>query len=120
MGATTYNKGWGEGAWGFNGFGGIAPAYAIDDGVAGTGAVGTVALVYDSNIPVSGVEGTGAVGAAGIAVSETITPAGVTATGFVGLVRIGRWTTIDDSQTPNWTNVTDSQSPGWVDVDKAA
>jgi len=47
-------------------------------------------------------------------------PTGVSGTGAVGIVRIGGWTTIDDSQTPNWTNVTDSQTPNWADINKAA
>lgn len=65
MGATTYTKGWSEGAWGINGWSGIAPAYSIDAGVQGTASVGTIALRINSNV----------------------TPEGVTATVFIGGLR---------------------------------
>jgi hypothetical protein len=68
--ATTYNKGFGEGAWGFNGFGGIAPAYEVD-GVAGTGSVGNVALVYITSVVPTGVQGTGDVGTTTLVVGDS-------------------------------------------------
>jgi hypothetical protein len=83
MSATTYNKGFGEGAWGFNGFGGIAPAYEVD-GVAGTGAVGTVALVYSTSVIPTGVQGTGDVGTTTVSLSDSVVVTGVTGTGSVG------------------------------------
>ena len=71
MPATTYNKGWSEGAWGYNGWGGIAPAYIVD-GVAGTGAVGTVVVKVNETIAVTGVSGTGSVGTVAVKISETV------------------------------------------------
>ena len=68
MPATTYNKGWSEGAWGYNGWSGIAPAYLVD-GVAGTGAVGDASFVFITNV--TGVEGTGAVGTVGFRIDDT-------------------------------------------------
>ena len=79
---TTYNKGWGEGGWGINGFGGIAPAYVVT-GVSGTGSVGTVVVAVGELVSVTGVAGTGA----------------------VGTIRIIGWTTINDAQTPNWVDI---------------
>lgn len=119
MGATTYTKGWGESAWGYNGFGGIAPAYTVD-GVSATSAVGAVALVYDANIGVTGVAGVGAVNSVVISVDDAVIPTGAQGLGLVGNVRIGVWTNVNDTQTPDWTSINDTQSPAWGDVNKAA
>ncbi len=70
MAATTWNQGWGEGAWGYNAWSGVSPAYAVD-GVSGTGAVGTVSILINSNYEVTGVAGTGAVGTVALRVDDT-------------------------------------------------
>lgn len=117
MPATTYNKGWSEGAWGYNGWSGIAPAYLVD-GVEGTGAVGTVGLrIDDTEIP-TGVEGIGSVGTTTPAISYVVS--GVSAIGEIGTVLIQGWSMVDDFQNATWTVVNDAQSATWVEVDVAA
>ena len=81
MAATTWDQGWGGGAWGYNTWSGISPAYAITDGVSATGAVGSVFIVV-TEIPV-GVVGTGAVENVNVSISDTTTVTGVVGTGAV-------------------------------------
>ena len=102
MPATTYNKGWSEGAWGYNGWGGIAPAYIVD-GVAGTGAVGTVSFRVDDVVIPTGVQGTGAITAPTPLV--VFTAIGVSAMGAVGTVNIFGWTVVNDYQDATWVEV---------------
>ena len=107
MPATTWDQGWSEGAWGFNGWDGISPAYELP-GVSGTGAVGAVVLRIDSNVTVDGVEGigqiggfipqfdnvvipdalpvvgTGEVGTVGLSVGKVVFVNGVKASGVIG------------------------------------
>ena len=52
MAATTWDQGWGDGAWGYNAWSGVSPAYAVD-GVSGTAAVGAPAVLINSNITVN-------------------------------------------------------------------
>ena len=126
MSATTYNKGWSEGAWGYNGWSGIAPAYVVD-GVSGTGDVGSVTILVIRVVYVDGVEGSGlvnavvtqansnvfptgisasgAVGTVSTQTNDVVIPTGVSATGAVGTVKIFGWTVVNDYQDATWVEV---------------
>lgn len=105
MAATTWNQGWGEGAWGYNAWSGVSPAYEVD-GVSGAGDVGSVLIRIDDTIPAVGVAGTSTLGT--ITIRVTSAAVGVVGTGALGVVTIGGWSIINAYQNVSWGVINDT------------
>jgi len=77
-------SGWGRGTWSQAAWG--EPLPVIVTGVAGTSAVGTVAVVAEANVPATGLAATGGVGSVTVTGVANVVTTGETGTGAVGTV----------------------------------
>ena len=79
-------SGWGRGTWSQGTWG--EPIPVIVTGEAATGAVGTVSVVAEANVPTTGLSATGAVGSVSVIADANVVVTGETATGALGTVAI--------------------------------
>ena len=71
--------GWGRGTWSQGTWG--EPIPVIVTGEAANGAVGTVSVVAEANVPTTGLSATGAVGSVSVIADANVVVTGETATG---------------------------------------
>jgi hypothetical protein len=78
-------SGWGGGAWGQTAWGTDLLVVSVD-GVAGTTALGSVAVVADANVSTSGLAATSAVGSVTVNANSNVAVSGLSATSALGSV----------------------------------
>ena len=78
----TAISGWGRGTWSQYSWG--EPLPVVVTGVAGTGAVGSVSVVAEANVPETGLAATGGVGSVSVVAEANTAVTGSEGTGSVG------------------------------------
>jgi|DEB0MinimDraft_6_1074348.scaffolds.fasta_scaffold05856_6 hypothetical protein len=87
MASSTLYEGWGRAGWSEGSWG--SPILVVNvDGVAATGAVGSVTVVAEANVFPTGLEATGAVGTVTVDAEANVPVTGLEATGSVGGVTV--------------------------------
>jgi hypothetical protein len=79
-------SGWGRGTWSQGTWG--EPIPVVVTGEAATGAVGSVVVVAEANVPVTGLEATGGVGTVLVSAAANVAVTGLEATGVDGNVTV--------------------------------
>ena len=78
--------GWGRGTWSQGPWDEAIPV--VVTGEAATGAVGSVVVAAEANIPVTGIASTGSIGSVVVIANANVDVTGETATGSVGSVAV--------------------------------